>query len=37
VSGIITTASTGGSTGRTRMTVIYSLPVSTDTAAAAKV
>lgn len=29
ISGIITTASTGGSTGRTRMTVLYSLPVAT--------
>lgn len=29
LSGIITTASTGGSTGRTRMTVIYSLPTVT--------
>jgi hypothetical protein len=37
VSGIITTASTGGSTGRTRLTVIYSLPVAADTAAATKV
>jgi hypothetical protein len=36
ISGIITTASTGGSTGRTRMTVVYSLPVATDTAAATK-
>lgn len=29
ISGIITTASTGGSTGRTRMTVLYSLPTAT--------
>lgn len=29
LSGIITTASTGGSAGRTRMTVIYSLPTVT--------
>jgi len=29
LSGIITTASTGGSTGRTRMTVLYSLPTVT--------
>lgn len=28
ISGIITTASTGGSTGRTRMLVIYSLPAT---------
>lgn len=28
VSGIVTTASTGGTTGRTRMTVIYSLPTA---------
>ena len=29
VSGIVTTASTGGSTGRTRMTVLYSVPTAT--------
>jgi hypothetical protein len=29
INGIITTASTGGSTGRTRMTVVYSLPTAT--------
>lgn len=29
INGIITTASTGGSTGRTRMTVIYSAPTPT--------
>jgi hypothetical protein len=28
INGIITTASTGGSTGRTRMTVIYSVPAA---------
>lgn len=37
VSGIITTTGAGGSTGRTRMTVIYSSPVSTDITAATKV
>lgn len=37
VSGIVTTASTGGSAGRTRMTVIWSLPVSADISAATKV
>ncbi len=35
--GVITTASTGGSTGRTRMTVIYAAPRAADTAAATKV
>jgi hypothetical protein len=34
INGIITTASTGGSAGRTRMVVIYALPV--ETAAATK-
>lgn len=29
INGIITTASTGGSTGRTRMTVIFSVPTAT--------
>lgn len=29
ISGIVTTASTGGGAGRTRMTVIFSLPVAT--------
>lgn len=37
ISGIITSASTGGSTGRTRMTVVYHLPVSADIVAATKV
>lgn len=37
VSGIVTTASTGGSAGRTRMTVIYHLPVTADIVAATKV
>ena len=37
INGIITTASTGGGAGRTRMTVVYSLPVAADTAAATKV
>lgn len=36
VSGIVTTVGTG-TAGRTRMTVIYSLPVADDTAAATKV
>lgn len=37
INGIITSASTGGSTGRTRMTVLYHLPVSADIVAATKV
>ncbi len=37
ISGIITAASTGGSTGRTRMTVIWSEPISADAIAATKV
>ena len=36
ISGIVTTASTGGSTGRTRMTVVWSKPVSADVTAATK-
>ena len=36
ISGIVTTASTGGGAGRTRMTVIWSLPVSADISAATK-
>lgn len=37
INGIITAASTGGSTGRTRMTVFYHLPVTADIVAATKV
>lgn len=37
ISGIITTDSTGGSAGRTRMTVVYHLPVTADIVAATKV
>jgi len=37
ISGVVTTSSTGGSAGRTRMTVIYSLPVTADIVAATKV
>lgn len=37
ISGIVTTASTGGGAGRTRMTVIWSLPVAADISAATKV
>lgn len=37
VSGIITSASTGGSTGRTRMTVVYILPTTAEITAATKV
>lgn len=37
ISGIITTSSTGGSAGRTRMTVVWSMPVAADTGAATKV
>ncbi len=37
ISGIITSAGSGGSTGRTRMTVIYSAPVAADITAATKV
>lgn len=37
VSGIITTVGAAGSAGRTRMTVVYSLPISTDIGAATKV
>jgi hypothetical protein len=36
IRGSITAASTGGSTGRTRMTVLYSLPVAADISAATK-
>lgn len=37
ITGEITSASTGGSTGRTRMTVIYSLPTTAEIVAATKV
>lgn len=37
VSGIITAASTGGSTGRTRMIVVYILPTTAEIVAATKV
>jgi hypothetical protein len=37
VSGIVTAVGTGGTTGRTRMTVVYHLPVTADIVAAAKV
>lgn len=37
VSGVVTTVGAAGSAGRTRMTVIYSLPVAADVAAATKV
>jgi hypothetical protein len=37
ISGIITTSSTGGSAGRTRMTVVWSAPASTNITAATKV
>lgn len=37
ISGIITTASTGGSTGRTRMTVVWSAPQAAYITAATKV
>jgi hypothetical protein len=37
ISGVVTTTSTGGSTGRTRMTVVYHLPVAADIGAATKV
>jgi hypothetical protein len=37
ITGAITTASTGGSTGRTRMVVVYALPSSANTSAATKV
>ena len=37
VSAIVTTVGGSGTTGRTRMTVVYSLPVSTDIVAATKV
>lgn len=36
INGIITTASTGGSAGRTRMTVVYSAPAASDITAATK-
>lgn len=36
INGIITTASTGGGAGRTRMTVIWSMPVAADISAAVK-
>lgn len=36
ISGIITTASTGGSAGRTRMTVLYHLPVTANIVTATK-
>lgn len=34
--GVVTTASTGGSAGRTRMTVLYSAPLAADVVAATK-
>jgi hypothetical protein len=34
--GVVTTAATGGTLGRTRMTVIYSAPIAIDSAAATK-
>lgn len=37
VSAIVTTASTGGTAGRTRVTVVYSKPVTADSVAAVKV
>jgi hypothetical protein len=37
ITGAITTASTGGSTGRTRMVVLYALPSAANTSAAVKV
>lgn len=37
VSGIVTTVGASGSAGRTRMTVLWSLPVAVDSAAATKV
>lgn len=37
ISGIITTVGASGTTGRTRMTVLYSLPVTADIVAATKV
>lgn len=37
ISGIVITASTGGGAGRTRMTVVWSLPVAADITAATKV
>lgn len=37
IAGIITTSSTGGSTGRTRMTVVWSLPATANIIAATKV
>ena len=37
ISGIVTTASTGGTAGRTRMTVVWSMPVAADISAATKV
>ncbi len=37
VIGVITTASTGGTAGRTRMTVVYSAPLAADVVAATKV
>ncbi len=37
ITGAITTASTGGSTGRTRMVVLYALPSTANTSAAVKV
>lgn len=36
ISGIVTAASTGGGAGRTRMTVVWSMPVATDITAATK-
>lgn len=37
INGIVTTTGAGGSAGQTRMTVVYSLPVEADIAAATKV
>lgn len=37
ISGVITTSSTGGTAGRTRMLVVYALPGSADIVAATKV
>jgi hypothetical protein len=37
ISGVVTTVGAAGNAGRTRMTVVYSLPISTDVVAATKV
>lgn len=37
ISGVVTTASTGGTTGRTRMTVVWSAPAAGFIVAATKV